>query len=103
MHVKALPGRPYDGHTLRMVLPKIERLTGARLKRVYVDDGYRGHGLAPGFPRQPEAERDAGHPAGAAAGCNFRLLLNWIITILLALLQLAFANYRSHVPKPTGA
>ncbi len=72
MHVKALPGRPYDGHTLRMVLPKIERLTGARLKRVYVDDGYRGHGLAPGFPRQPEAERDAGHPAGAAAAGGHR-------------------------------
>ena len=49
MHVKALPGRPHDGHTLRTVPPEIERLTGAKLERVYVDDGYRGHGLEPGY------------------------------------------------------
>ena len=44
-HVKALPGRPYDGHTLRTVLPEIEKFTGAALERVHVDDGYRGHRL----------------------------------------------------------
>ena len=48
-HIKALPGRPYDGHTLRTVLPEIERFTGALLQRVYVDDGYRGHGLEPKY------------------------------------------------------
>jgi len=43
IHAKALPGKPYDGHTLEMILPDIERTTGAALKRILVDDGYRGH------------------------------------------------------------
>ncbi len=43
IHAKALPGRPYDGHTLETILPDIERMTGAALKRILADDGYRGH------------------------------------------------------------
>jgi len=43
VHAKALPGRPYDGHTLAIVIPEIEALTGATLKRILVDAGYRGH------------------------------------------------------------
>ena len=47
IHAKALPGRPYDGHTLETVIPEIEELTGATLKRILADAGYRGHN-APG-------------------------------------------------------
>ena len=47
VHAKALPGRPYDGHTLETVIPEIEDLTGATLKRILADAGYRGHN-APG-------------------------------------------------------
>lgn len=47
IHAKALPGRPYDGHTLETVIPEIESLTGAILKRILTDAGYRGHN-APG-------------------------------------------------------
>lgn len=47
IHAKALPGRPYDGHTLEFVIPEIEELTGATLKRILADAGYRGHN-APG-------------------------------------------------------
>lgn len=47
IHAKALPGRPYDGHTLEAVIPEIEELTGATLKRILADAGYRGHN-APG-------------------------------------------------------
>ena len=47
IHAKALPGRPYDGHTLETVIPEIEDLTGATLKRILADAGYRGHN-APG-------------------------------------------------------
>ncbi len=47
IHAKALPGRPYDGHTLKTVIPEIEDLTGATLKRILADAGYRGHN-APG-------------------------------------------------------
>ncbi len=43
VHAKALPGRPYDGHTLKTILPKIEALTGATLKRILADAGYKGH------------------------------------------------------------
>ena len=42
-HVKALPGAPYDGHTLGVVLPEIEREIGANLERIVADKGYRGH------------------------------------------------------------
>ena len=31
IHAKALPGWPYDGHTLKTVIPEIEALTGATL------------------------------------------------------------------------
>jgi IS5 family transposase len=41
-HVKALPGNPYDGHTLT-VLPAIEATIGAELDRVVTDAGYKGH------------------------------------------------------------
>jgi len=42
-HVKALPGNPYDGHTLGVVLPEMENEIGATIKRVVADRGYRGH------------------------------------------------------------
>jgi transposase, IS5 family len=42
-HVQALPGNPYDGHTLATVLPAIEATIGAELDRVVTDAGYRGH------------------------------------------------------------
>lgn len=43
LHAAALPGNPYDGHTLRAVIEDTQRLTGREIKRVYVDKGYRGH------------------------------------------------------------
>jgi IS5 family transposase len=39
-------GRPYDGRTLATVLAQIEKLTGTKPEEVYVDLGYRGHGIA---------------------------------------------------------
>ena len=39
----ALPGNPYDGHTLRTAIEDTQRLTGREIERVYVDKGYRGH------------------------------------------------------------
>jgi transposase, IS5 family len=43
LHAKALPGNPYDGHTLAQVIKETERLTGRPIERAYVDKGYRGH------------------------------------------------------------
>ena len=42
--MSALPGNPYDGHTLASSLTQIEALTGIKPQRCYVDRGYRGHG-----------------------------------------------------------
>ena len=43
LHAKALPGNPYDGHTLRGIIEETQRLTGREIERAYVDKGYRGH------------------------------------------------------------
>ena len=43
LHAKALPGNPYDGHSLREVIEETEALTGREIERIYVDKGYRGH------------------------------------------------------------
>jgi len=41
---KALPGSPYDGHTLTTVIPHVEKIVGNQIKRIVADKGYRGHG-----------------------------------------------------------
>lgn len=43
LHAKALPGNPYDGHTLRGIIAQTQALTGREIERAYVDKGYRGH------------------------------------------------------------
>ena len=43
LHAKALPGNPYDGHTLAVVIPEIEASVGASLAKIVADAGYRGH------------------------------------------------------------
>jgi len=43
LQASALPGAPYDGHTLRAVIEETQALTGREIERVYVDKGYRGH------------------------------------------------------------
>ena len=115
------------------------------MERVYVDDGYHGHGLEPKYRCRvftasqkrgvtPAIRRElrrraaiepvighlkTGHRMGrnylahapgdavnailAAVGYNFRLLINWIITILLALLQLAFASRHRSNQEPKCA
>jgi transposase, IS5 family len=41
--MRALPGNPFDGHTLAAQIEQTERLTGVTIERAYVDRGYRGH------------------------------------------------------------
>jgi len=41
--IQALPGNPYDGHTLSASLNQVEALTGIRPSDCYVDLGYRGN------------------------------------------------------------
>jgi transposase, IS5 family len=49
IHTKALPGNPYDGHTLATVIPDMEALIGNTLQRAFVDKGYRGHNAPPDY------------------------------------------------------
>jgi hypothetical protein len=51
LHAKALPGNPYDGHTLRDVIEDTQKLTGCEIERSYVDKGYRGHDAENPRPR----------------------------------------------------
>jgi transposase, IS5 family len=39
----AVPGSPYDGHTLGQQIDQVERMTGVTVERAYADLGYRGH------------------------------------------------------------
>jgi IS5 family transposase len=48
-HAKALPGNPYDGHTLATVIPDMEALVGNTIKRAFADKGYRGHNAPPDY------------------------------------------------------
>jgi IS5 family transposase len=46
-HAAALPGNPYDGHTLGTVIPRMQALIGNVLDRCITDAGYRGHNDPP--------------------------------------------------------
>ena len=46
-HVAALPGNPYDGHTLATVIPAAQKLIGNTIERIITDAGYRGHNAPP--------------------------------------------------------
>ena len=48
-HVAALPGNPYDGHTLATVIPAMEALVGNTLDCIIADAGYRGHNAPPEY------------------------------------------------------
>ena len=48
-HVKAMPGKPYDGHTLAIVIPEMEALIGNTIERIVADKGYRGHNAPPDY------------------------------------------------------
>jgi len=43
--MRAMPGNPYDGHTLAQALEQVAILTDHAPSRVVVDRGYRGHGV----------------------------------------------------------
>jgi IS5 family transposase len=44
-HIDALHGNPYDGHTLKGAVAASEAWSGVTVEKVYVDKGYRGHGM----------------------------------------------------------
>lgn len=46
LNIKAKPGNPHDGRTLKDQIDQVERVTGEKVARAYVERGCRGHGLA---------------------------------------------------------
>jgi transposase, IS5 family len=67
----ALPGRPYDGHTLMRSLAHATLNTGVKIKTAVADKGYRGHETWPGARIVLPGQR-SGTPenaAGGAPGC----------------------------------
>jgi IS5 family transposase len=72
---RALPGNPYDGHTLAAQMAQTERVTGVGIERAYVDRGYRGHDAdrarvvapASSSPARSAASRPPSAASGAAA------------------------------------
>ncbi len=137
VHAKALPGNPYDGHTLETILPAIEATTGAALSRILADAGYKGHnapkehkfrvytqgqkrGVTETIKRQlkrraaiepvighckedhrmgrnflAHREGDAANAVLAAAGYNFRRLIQWLRLLPGVILQ-ALARAPAH-------
>jgi len=138
IHAAALPGNPYDGHTLAHVIPDMEALIGNEIKQLLADAGYRGHNAPDShkfrvftagqkrgvtdtikkmMKRRSAIEPVIGHVKNehrmnrnylahttgdaanailAAAGYNFRLILNWL-KALLCLCWLAFFSLRKTV------
>ena len=103
--IMALPGAPYDGHTLAGQIHQVGKLTGVDVKRAYVDRGYRGHKIE----RDGLLERN--HLAGpqgdainaivCAAGHNLRLLARWLRQFLLQILRWAlFARSQPAIQSP---
>jgi IS5 family transposase len=42
LHAAALLGNPYDGHTLKYVIPDMQAMIGNEIKKILADAGYRG-------------------------------------------------------------
>ena len=59
----ALPGRPYDGHTLMRSLAQATLNTGVKIRTAVADKGYRGHETWPGARIVLPGQR-SGTPAG---------------------------------------
>lgn len=45
MQQKAFKENLYDGHTLKSALQLSEKITGVKVKKSFVDDGYKGHDI----------------------------------------------------------
>ena len=82
LHAKALPGNPYDGHTLASVIPAIKKI----MKRRAAIEPVIGHGKQDhrmGRNHLAHAAGDATNAVLAAAGYNFRRILPWLRLLLV--------------------
>jgi IS5 family transposase len=69
----ALPGNPYDGHTLKQTLESVERITQVKVKRAFVDRGYKGHGITDDSVRNGTAVFISGQKRGVTKSIRKQL------------------------------
>jgi hypothetical protein len=65
-HVKALPGNPYDDHTLAAVIPEMEQQVGVTLNRIFTAGEGSGTTGVPARCRRPPATQ-SGRPTQCPA------------------------------------
>ena len=101
----AVPGNPYDGHTLPKTLLRCFETTGVVVKAAFVDRGYRGcrstdhmtltiAGQRRGMTKALSATRSA---LMAGAGQNLRMILNKLRLLLVWLLGWTLVPRRSQL------
>src|SRR5215210_8030389 len=114
---RALPGNPYDGHTLAAGIAQTERITGVEVERARVFVSGQKRGITPTIRRERRrrnaiepvighmksdghlgrnfllgTDGDATNAILAAAGHNLRLLRAWLARLLAFLLNLLVAS-----------
>jgi hypothetical protein len=67
-YAKAMPGNPYDGHTLATVIPEMENLIGNTIECILADAGYRGHNAPPDYKFRGYTAADASACVAMATG-----------------------------------
>src|SRR5216684_1168665 len=90
-HVKALPGNPYDGHTLATVIPDMEALVGSTIARILADKGYRGHNAPPDYKFRIFL---SGQKRGVTPAIKreLRRRIRWLSLLLWQILSALFAE-----------
>ena len=94
--MQALPGSPYDGHTLTGQITQVERLTGVVVERAYVDRGYRGH------RHQGKAQVYIAHSRGIASPTISRLRRRNAIEPIIGHTKSDGLLERNHLAGATG-
>ncbi|MGV6876745.1 IS5 family transposase [Pseudochelatococcus sp. B33] len=98
-HVKALPGKPYDGHTLEAIIPAIEAQVGVTLSRIVADAGYRGHNAPPTHRFKVYA---AGQKRGVTAAIKRDMRRRAAVEPVIGHLKADHRMGRNHLAGSTG-
>jgi IS5 family transposase len=99
LHAKALPGNPYDGHTLRQAIEETQALTGREIERIYVDKGYQGHDAPKPLRVFKSGQKRGVHGQikkelrrrSAIEAVNLRLILKWLGKLLCKIIAAILA------------
>jgi len=79
LHISALHGNPYDGHTLKGAIEGIKNICQKEPKRIYVDLGYKGHNYDEGKHKVFKSHQKRGVTAQIKRELRSRSLIEPII------------------------